>query len=367
MELKTTNFERTFYSGKKIILSGSGGVTESLLLNADKIDNLLCICDRKAPADGSGEWMGYPYTTIENAVNRYEDFYVAISSFKYYEEIKKDWMEYLPEDRILPYLNWETRFHFNMEKTRYQEWLRVNTEKIEKVYYHLGDEPSRKSFRYFLQGTENISADAWMQVAYSSNILADYFPRTYFSFNNETVYVDIGGCDGDSVLDFIRASENNFGKIIACEPDEKMFYVMQKTISDLGDERIICHNTAVGAHNGIVGFSVAQNPFLNTVDDESPVKVKIESIDSLKEPVRMLKVSINGEQNNLNVLEGGRQTILKYKPQMSFITPPNENILLDVPAKILEIDSSYKIYFRLTSYPQAEGQRFSGCIYASIN
>lgn len=365
MEIRTTNFENTFYSGKKIILSGGGGVTEALLLNAGKLTNLLCICDRKAPANGSGTLMGYPYMQIQYAVERYSDFYVAISSLKYYAEMKADWMKFIPEDRILPYQNWETRLHFNMEKSKYNAWLHESRQRIETVYHCLGDEASRQSFCYYLQGIENISADNWLRVAYHSACIADYFPNEYFKFDDKTIYIDVGGCDGDTVFDFIRASNGSYRKIIAYEPDEHMFHVLQEELSKLGDERIVCCNAAVGDHSGVIGFSIAQNPFLNTVSESASLKVKMISIDSLDEPISMIKVSLNGEDNNIGVLEGVRECILKYKPDLSFIVTPNENVLIDVPIKILEICNSYKIYFRLSSYSQEGGQRFSGCIYAS--
>lgn len=69
--------------------------------------------------------MGYPYMQIQYAVEKYSDFYVAISSLKYYAEIKADWLKFIPEDRILPYQNWETKLHFNMGKSKYNDWLRV--------------------------------------------------------------------------------------------------------------------------------------------------------------------------------------------------------------------------------------------------
>lgn len=365
-KLRKTNFENIFCSEKKIIIAGGGEVTESLLLNAERIDNLLCICDRKAPAN-EGMLMGYPYMQNGSAVKKYSDFYVAISSLKYYKEIKADWMQLVPEEKILPYLNWETRWHFNMERSKFDEWLHKNSEKIAGVYDLLADEASKRSLCYFLQGMEYISADDWLQVAYHSVCIADYFSQEYFKFDDKTVYVDIGGFDGDTVFDFIRVSNRHFRKIIACEPDERNFYVMQNKLSELKDERIICANVAVGKKNGMTGFAMAQNPFLNTVSDEALRKVRMVSIDSLNEPATMIKVSVAGEQNNLDILEGAKDCIKKYKPQMSFVVSMNEDLLISVPLKILEICDSYKIYFRLTSYSQGVGQRFSGCIYATAN
>ena len=106
-----SNFEKTFFSNNKIIIYCAGAVTQVLLEDIPKVDNVYAICDKKAD-NHSLYFNKYKFVTIKNVLEECDlsknDFKIAISSLKYYSEVKKELLKYVSEDMILDYVNWET-------------------------------------------------------------------------------------------------------------------------------------------------------------------------------------------------------------------------------------------------------------------
>lgn len=145
-----------------------------------------------------------------------------------------------------------------------------------------------------------------------------------------------------------------------------MFKELYDEVEKMQDDRIDVNKKGLSSFNGVIGFETSDNKFLNQPSDKADNKIEVETIDSIKDEITLIKICIKGENNIIQVLEGARNTLSNKAPKLAILFSSNGNDIVKIPEKLMQINPNYKIYFRIESYSQQDDKRLSYCYYAFI-
>ncbi|OTE98054.1 FkbM family methyltransferase [Crenothrix sp. D3] len=177
-------------------------------------------------------------------------------------------------------------------------------------------------------------------------------------FGDGVFGIDCGANIGVHTIEWARHMVN-WGKVIAFEAQERIFYALAGNIAINNCFNAQVIHAAVGANEGTLAIPTVdynqpssfgslelkqstRNEFIGQVIDYSPDQmktIKMISIDSLALPrVDFIKIDVEGME--LDVLEGAKKTIEKFKPQMLI-----ETIKVDKQSLMQHLkDWDYKCY-----------------------
>jgi FkbM family methyltransferase len=171
-----------------------------------------------------------------------------------------------------------------------------------------------------------------------------YYPKGIIELTDHETFVDVGAYNGDTVLDFIKRTNNKFDSIHAFELDQKNFQTMAKNIKK---ENITLYNFGLSNREGMVNYSTgeSQSNYTNVIHqpDSMGVVVKLDDIlDDSK--ATFIKMDIEGAE--LEALQGAKEIITEHKPKLAICTYHKPRHLWEIPFFIKSINYDYKIYFR---------------------
>lgn len=173
----------------------------------------------------------------------------------------------------------------------------------------------------------------------------------------DEVIVDLGAYDGDTIREFLTATNGKYKKIIAFEPDEKNFRKLSRKTEELNN--IERYN--LGAWDKKETLFFAKKGGRNSRKDEDGVPVNFDSVDNIvKDAVTFIKMDIEGAE--AKALDGARKTITKYLPKLYVCAYHRNEDMWLLPQKIKSLDGKYNIYFRHHPYIPAWESNF----YATI-
>ncbi|MGH9582040.1 MAG: FkbM family methyltransferase, partial [Bryobacteraceae bacterium] len=108
-----------------------------------------------------------------------------------------------------------------------------------------------------------------------------YFPEDLVSLGPREVFVDCGAFNGDTIANFLHATNSAFEKIFAFEPDPSNFAELQSSIAMLSRSekgRIIAEQKAVGASTCKVRFA-ALGADGSAIDAKGEIEVECVPLD----------------------------------------------------------------------------------------
>jgi FkbM family methyltransferase len=173
---------------------------------------------------------------------------------------------------------------------------------------------------------------------------------------NEMNCIDIGANIGYYSTLYSKKIGKN-GKVISIEPSPENFIFLEKNLEMQKMKNYSCYNVACGNYEDTVNFCVdkrANKCFVIENKENMPpnyeiISVPVKTIDQIIkneqfEKIDFIKIDVEGFE--LNVLEGAKNLIQKYKPtiQIEIHCP---KLGLNISRKILQIflDESYEIIF----------------------
>lgn len=360
-----SRFDEFFCESKdKLVVSPLGGGTWVLLDNAEPIEAIYCLEDKSVDCS---EQYGYPVKSREDVLKDDTDYKVIITSSLHYEKIRKEYIKQISKDRVLPYMNFDTRIHYNYSKEKYLSWLSGHERDLAFVYDRLGDQRSQEHFKMMLRGLENYSAAELLDLGvYAGTERPDYFhDLDFFPMSKEEVYLDVGAYDGDTLRDFLRATQGCFKSITAVEPDEELYEELLRECRKIQGD-INCLKIGLGDKEckGFLGREIESNKYLNTSREDSMGNMEIRTIDSLEGEFSVIKISVLGLENRIKIIRGAKRTLETQRPKVAVQVGRYEDDIVRTPMEILKCYSNYKIYFRFMLWPQGDTFRINSLFWA---
>lgn len=229
------------------------------------------------------------------------------------------------------------------------EYIRENEEKFDLVYNSLADEESKRVFLDIL----NFKVSGKVDYLFNSFCEKDEVYRDLLKLKNDEVIVDLGAYDGDTIREFTTFTGGKYKKIYALEPDKKNFSKLEKSTCEM--DNIHIYNMGAWDKRDTLIFDSQKSR--NSKLSSKGVPIEVSDIDSLiSDDVTMIKMDIEGSE--LHAIEGAKMTIKKHRPKLYICAYHRNEDLFSIPLKVLEIEPSYKVYFRHSPYIPAWESNF---------
>jgi FkbM family methyltransferase len=331
-----------------IIFFGAGFALKRILLKFEKHGlNIVCVCDNDKSKQGTCVQGRYEVLSIENCILRFPNALYVISSPLYFWEIKK-FLESKIENEHICNIDFECGHYFS--GTDFKAYFIKNIKRFKKFYESLNDEISKQTlyniskahisgnrhdFEYACTGT-----DDW------------YLFKSLLKPCQESVYLDCGACDGDTVFIFYNSAINGYKSIFAFEPDETNHLKLQNTISNnnIPNVQIIKKGvydfdgrlrfTQDGVYSAVTNSNKSLQPPLNAVE------IDVTTIDSVLngEFVDIIKMDIEGAE--YKALLGAESSIKKHKPRLAICLYHNIEDFIEIAELMLRMVPDYKLFLR---------------------
>lgn len=235
------------------------------------------------------------------------------------------------------------------------DYYKQHEDKFLKVYENLADEQSKLVFRnvmnYKISGKIHYLEECTTPVSEIYTDLIKPTPNEY--------YVDLGGFNGDTVIEFLNYSKNA-EKIYVFEPDVKNFAKLQKNVDAYFTENNL--NLPIESYN--LGAYDKQNTLFFDIGrgkggrngklaKKGTLEVKVNSVDNIigDQKVSILKLDVEGAE--YKAIEGSKNIIMANKPKIMLSAYHKNEDLWQLPLQILDMHSDYKMYLRHHPYVPA--------------
>jgi len=229
------------------------------------------------------------------------------------------------------------------------DYIRLHDIEFDKSYELLADEKSREAFIDVL----NFKVSGKTDYLFSCQSEKSEVYENILKLENNENIVDLGAYDGDTIREFLSATNGKYESITAFEPDEKNFKKLERKTQHL--ERIERYNLGAGDKKEALLFQ--KKAGRNSHIDKNGIPVNFDSVDNVvKHPVSLIKMDIEGAESA--ALDGAANTIKKYKPKLYVCAYHRNEDMFALPLKIHELCPDYRIYFRHHPYIPAWESNF---------
>ena len=177
-----------------------------------------------------------------------------------------------------------------------------------------------------------------------------YLPRDVFSnMPAETVFVDCGAYDGDTIRQFLQQQDGRFGRIYAFEPDEKNCQRLREYVQSMGDNvasRVQIFNAAVGNARKEIGFNVTGDMSASFTESGS-TRVQVLPLDEVVPTdgaPAFLKFDVEGAE--AEALQGARNLIRESRPIVAVSIYHRPDDLWQLPMQLNSLTDGYRFFLR---------------------
>lgn len=172
-----------------------------------------------------------------------------------------------------------------------------------------------------------------------------------FSSRSNEVFVDAGGYDGGTIVDFFSWTGGD-GKCYSLEPVPEMYkQIIERRKKENWGNVILCNCAAWDREESVFLLKdQKENGVIwggSCVGDSGNIEVKGKTIDSIcagEERVTFIKMDIEGSE--LKALKGAKDIIRNQKPRLAISIYHKPEDVLEIPNYILSLVPEYKMYIR---------------------
>lgn len=341
LESKIDSFLEHANGGRPVVLYGAGFALPAILrkLEAHRF-NIAAISDSRPELYGGVFDGRYDILAPEKAMARFPDATFVISSPKYFEEIYQELSERISPGQVSD-IDLECAHYFKAHEFR--DFFSQNRHRLESVLASLADDASRETLTNVIKA--HLSGERrHFQQAFTGN--DDwYLFRSLLAPHANSVFVDCGAHDGDTVRLFSERASDAFNRIYAFEPDSTMFDSLRE-LAD-GDTRIEVINKGAFSREGHVTFN--PNGMYSAIVDEGDLtasQIPVTTIDAVLRGQRadIIKMDIEGAE--YDALLGAEQTISTHRPRLAICLYHKVEDMLRIPELLLRFVPEYGLHIR---------------------
>lgn len=228
------------------------------------------------------------------------------------------------------------------------ELQKVNDSKIKYVMEHLGDRKSKETYKNLLN--YRITNDRTMIEEVYENSHKQYFPvQEFLNHCENEVFIDAGGFDGGTTIDFLEWSNYQYKKVYILEADDTMYDICCEVvnINKLSNVEVIkkaAYSCEKQLYFDNSNFASGSGKIVEENENNNGGWVEAVSIDNLLEEATFIKMDIEGAEKE--ALIGAEATIRKCHPKLAISVYHKEDDLWEIPYYLMKKYPFYKFYLR---------------------
>ncbi len=215
-----------------------------------------------------------------------------------------------------------------------------NKERFGAVHEMLSDELSRETYAAFLNS--KLAGDA--EPLYGVLRKNQYFPEGIIELSDSEVFVDGGAYTGDTLLTFLRKTDNKYTRCYAFEPEPANVAKLNALAGRqrFRDVRII--GKGLWSKAGVLRFTAAEGTTGSAIAETGGSSVEVDTIDSLAPDATYIKMDVEGAE--LEALKGAAGTIRRNRPKLAVCLYHKPGDLFEIPLFIKSLVPEYRFYLR---------------------
>ncbi len=293
------------------------------------------------PSKNGTFYDGYKICNVEE-LKKYTGAYIIISAPSHYAAITKQLNSISTDYNIITF-DPSLDIIQNCNHQDRRAFFSKHINELNSLYDILSDDQSRLTLNKIIEGSITNNVFCYNEIASGSQ----YFPEIIRSnLSDHEVFLDVGAFNGDTALEFIKATNNKFSKIIGFEPKQENIEIANSTIKD---KRVRFYPYGIGDKNEVLFLAGAKGvddfAHISREKEQDSSQIQIVRIDDfIKEEYTYLKMDIEGME--LSALSGASFSIRQYHPKLAVSVYHKIDDLITIPQTILSIDSKYKLFLR---------------------
>jgi len=216
--------------------------------------------------------------------------------------------------------------------------FKTNRNHYEEIYDRLIDDESKDVFSRIINF--RLTADLSYMDGFSDRERFQYFePFLNLKKSNE-VFVDVGGFDGHTSLEFIKTCPD-YKAIYFFEPEEKNMLVAKENLMDHSNVHLM--QKGLSDNKATVSFSAGGS--ISAITEDGDYEIEVDTLDQIvSEKVSFIKMDIEGAESS--AIEGARKTIYRDLPTMALCVYHYPDDLWKIASQVFSIRDHYDIYLR---------------------
>lgn len=222
-------------------------------------------------------------------------------------------------------------------------YFREVREEAAAIYHCLADQASKDTYEAVMRYRINRDPAHLRRIMLPRE--TQYFPGDLGGrplLGPAEVFADAGAFTGDTVRAFCAAVQGKYDKIYAFEPEQKNYQKLLETAQNV--RNISCCQTAVGDKKGQIRFFSDDSG--SKADASGGEVVPVDTLDHLLGEERVTYIKMDVEGMECAALRGAQELIRRNHPKLAVCTYHSNADMVRVPALILQLDPSYRLYFR---------------------
>lgn len=321
-----------------LVLWGNGSLAYSIysVLKQNGITIACCMVDGLVE-EKEGE--DYPIYTREHVMQKYSEFAVIVGH-SIYEKKSQIMEECKAVKRCYCLVNVCYRKYMRIS----YPFVREHAEDYIRTANLLQDEMSRECLMGFLNSKLTEKVDYLLPCVKEKG---DYFNNTLYEVTENESYVDVGAYDGDTVKEFLKATNGKYDHIYAIEPETAAFNSMKKYVEEKRLENVTLYSCGTWNEETVLYFS--EDAQVSGIVGNSTVSIRVTKLDNLLIDKEVSMVKINFLDGVYETLIGATGLLQKQKPKLMIKVGFDEWTLIRIPELIRQINPEYKLYLRYAS------------------
>ena len=208
------------------------------------------------------------------------------------------------------------------------------------VHEMLCDDLSRKTYIAFLNsklgGDEGLLYDVWRK--------DQYFPEDIIGLSDREVFVDGGAYTGDTLLTFMRKTNNKYGKYYAFEPEPANAAKLNALAGRRGFPNVSVIGKGLWNKADVLRFAASEEPSISAISGTGGTSIEVVAIDDAAPDATYIKMDVEGAE--LEALKGAAATIKRNRPKLAVCLYHKPGDLFEIPLFIKSLVPEYRLYLR---------------------
>ncbi|MBP3285043.1 MAG: FkbM family methyltransferase [Clostridia bacterium] len=360
MKLKIESNIRSLDKNRPIVLFGAGNKGEKALKLLQNFSiRPSCFCDNNIKLQGQ-LYCDLPVFSYDKVQKMYSDYTLLLTATsKNAEQMMRQLRDAGERNPIYHFC-----IPFKVDNTllSYEEVCR--TEAYDKVYDFFEDKLSKELFIKLLE--YKVTGNGLPLLKYESG--KSFFDEKLIPEQENHAYVDVGAYTGDTIMKFCEFCRGKYTSITAFELDKSNFAKLQRFVEYSRLTDITLYNIGGWYEKSEITYYTLKNAgFENAnvfsgIEDKADRRQKtmmeemhclpkeetaiVDAVDHVLAGERATIIKINALAADLEVLQGCKETIKKYKPVVIFDYGARPSHILEIPLLLKELRPDYKLVLR---------------------
>ena len=233
--------------------------------------------------------------------------------------------------------------HPTEEMRKTTTYFKNHRDDIVRIQRYLADDKSREIWKKMIRFRMT------MDYRYHPDEEKDqYFVDGIMQLGEKEVFIDCGGYDGQTTLDFIEKCQGRYQKIVIFEPDDKCLPMIHKKLKN--DKRIKVISKGVWDTETHLSFVSSGDSASHVVEaggaSQKTDVISVVSIDRCDEcrDATFIKMDLEGAEQR--ALKGAEQTIKRNTPKLAICIYHSDEDMIKIIDYLHNLVPEYKLYVR---------------------